>query len=698
MPLAPDIDVISALRESEERFRVAFHTHPDAISIIRIADGRYVEVNEGFCRLTGYAPQEVIGRTSNEIGLWADPGDRERLAEIVQQYGHVEAFEAEFRLKDGRRVPGRVASNIIRLGGEPHVLSVTRSIEAERMLEAERARLLRQSESARRLLETVLERVTDGVVALDRDWRYTFLNPQAARMLDRRQPEDLIGRNIWEEFPEGVGQPFHQAYVEAMSTQRYTTLTEYYPPCDRWFESRIYPSPDGLTIFFTDVTEQRLQSERIRYLAFHDELTGLPNRSLCLRRLEQGLAGARRHRRPLALLYLDLDHFKEINDTLGHGAGDQALAIIGHRLLKVLREEETVARLGGDEFAVIAEGADQDAAMRIAERLREAVIDPVEFDGHAVSIDASIGVALYPNDAEAAGDLMRFADMAMYRAKAIRNAVAFYHPELETRFARKVDIAASLARALETGDQLRLHLQPQIELATGALSGAEALLRWEEPVLGTIAPSEFIPVAEERGMMETLGAWVLRRACRILLDWREAGLALPGRLAVNVSARQFGDADFARQAEAIVKEAGLAPELFELELTESALAEDPEAAVVMLRTLSDAGFALAIDDFGTGYSSLAYLGRFEVDRLKIDLSFVQRMLAHRQEQGLVTAIVAMARQLGLTTVAEGVETDAQADTLRRLGAGHAQGYLFGRPLPADAFARRWLAGDQDGQR
>ncbi len=697
MTLAADFDVVNALRESEERFRVAFHTHPDAISIIRIADGRYVEVNEGFCRLTGYAPQEVTGRTSNEIGLWANPGDRERLAEIIYRYGHVEAFEAEFRLKDGRQIPGRVSSNIIRLGGEPHVLSVTRSIEAERLLEAERARLLRESEAARQLLETVLERVTDGVVALDSEWRYTFVNPQAARMLNRRRPEDLIGRNIWEEYPEGIGQPFHLAYVEAMATQRHATLTEYYPPWDRWFENRIYPSPDGLTIFFTDVTDQRAQSERIRHLAFHDELTGLPNRVLCLERLEQGLAGARRHRRSLALLYLDLDRFKEINDTLGHLAGDQALAIIGRRLLKVAREEETVARLGGDEFAVIAEGADQGSAMRIAERLREAVTEPLELDGHGIAIDASIGVALYPNDAETGSDLMRFADMAMYRAKAIRSAIAFYHPELETRFARKVDVAASLARALESGDPLRLHLQPQMDLGSGRLSGAEALLRWHDPVLGAVAPAEFIPVAEERGMMGALGEWVLHHACRIVRDWQDAGLALPGRLAVNVSARQFGDPGFARKAEAIVRDAGLAPALFELELTESTLAEDPEAAVAMLRTLSDAGFALAIDDFGTGYSSLAYLARFEVDRLKIDLCFVQRMLEHQRELGLVTAIVAMARRLGLATVAEGVEAEAQVDMLRRLGADHAQGYLFGRPAPADAFARHWLVEDPEGQ-
>jgi diguanylate cyclase (GGDEF)-like protein/PAS domain S-box-containing protein len=439
----------------------------------------------------------------------------------------------------------------------------------------------------------------------------------------------------------------------------------------------------------TDVSEQKIQKARIEQLAFYDSLTGLPNRALFLDRLEHTLAQARRQGGHGAILFLDLDRFKEINDSQGHAIGDMALAEVAKRLQAAAREGETLARIGGDEFVLIAENADVPTAVRIAARLGRVLSEPLELSGHAYSVGASIGIAFYPADGDRSEDLIRRTDIAMYQAKSGGGGYRLYQPEMGEKLEKRLMLAKRLQQALENG-KLQLFYQPQVSLATGKVIGAEALLRWFDADLGWISPSEFIPIAEERGMMVPLGDWVLREACRQVGDWQRAGLRLSGRVAINVSALQMEDPDIVGRLLGIVHEAGLAPESFELELTESSMMADPERAVEVLELLRAAGFGLSIDDFGTGYSSLSYLKRFAADHIKIDISFVRNMLTDANDYTIVTTIVAMADSLGLKTTAEGVEHAEQAQALLALRCDSAQGHHFGHPETAAAFAKRWL--------
>jgi diguanylate cyclase (GGDEF)-like protein/PAS domain S-box-containing protein len=439
----------------------------------------------------------------------------------------------------------------------------------------------------------------------------------------------------------------------------------------------------------TDISEQKIQKARIEQLAFYDSLTGLPNRALFLDRLEHTLAQARRNGGHGAILFLDLDRFKEINDSQGHAIGDMALAEVARRLQLAAREGETLARIGGDEFVLIAENADIPTAVRIAARLGRVLSEPLELSGHAYSVGASIGIAFYPADGDRSEDLIRRTDIAMYQAKSGGGGYRLYQPEMGEQLEKRLLLAKRLQQALDNG-KLQLFYQPQMSLKTGRIIGAEALLRWFDADLGWISPGEFIPVAETRGMMVPLGDWVLREACRQVGEWQEAGMRLDGRVAINVSALQMEDADIVGRLLGIVHEAGLTPERFDLELTESSMMSDPERAVEVLELLRAAGFGLSIDDFGTGYSSLSYLKRFAADHIKIDISFVRNMLTDANDYTIVTTIIAMADSLGLKTTAEGVEHPEQAQALLALHCDSAQGHLYGFPEPAAAFAERWL--------
>lgn len=441
-----------------------------------------------------------------------------------------------------------------------------------------------------------------------------------------------------------------------------------------------------------DICEQKAQAAKIEQLAFYDPLTGLPNRALFLDRLNQALASAQRHGQQVALLFLDLDRFKDINDTLGHEAGDRALIEIARRFQTAIREEETLARLAGDEFVVIAMGANQSAAALIAERVQKALAEPLAINGRFFTLKASIGIAFYPEDARrSTAELLKYADIAMYRAKTSGGGYRFYRPQMGTDLARKLEIAHRLEAVLKRG-QLQLHYQPQVHLGSGKIVGAEALARWFDAEWGMVSPAEFIPIAEERGLIGSLGEWALGEACRQVRRWQEKGRPLPGRVAVNVAARQFDDDDFIERVLRIAREAIVAPSAIELELTESGMMRDPERAVEITRALASAGFALSIDDFGTGYSSLAYLKRFPVHKLKIDISFVRDMLSDRNDYSIVSTIIAMGKSLELETLAEGVEQARQAEVLLALGCQLAQGYHFGRPEAAEDFAQRWLTG------
>jgi diguanylate cyclase (GGDEF)-like protein len=438
---------------------------------------------------------------------------------------------------------------------------------------------------------------------------------------------------------------------------------------------------------------------RLRRLAYYDSLTGLPNRELFRTRVAQAVGLARRHGRGAAVLFLDLDNFKRINDTLGHSVGDELLRTMAARLASCLRASDAVtrpagvddpdgpARLGGDEFTVLlSELAAPEDAARVAQRIQESLSRPMQLVSHEVIVTPSIGIAVFPQDGEDVETLLRNADLAMYYAKrAGRNLFQYYAPSMNEAALRRLTMETMLRQALARGE-LSLHYQPQIDLVSGELSGLEALLRWESPDLGPVAPADFIPVAEDSGLIVAIGEWVLRTACAQARDWLDAGLWLP-RVAVNVSVMQFVQRGFPQTVARVLAETGLAASVLELELTESLLMKDSEDAAETLRALKALGVQLAVDDFGTGYSSLSRLKDFPIDRLKIDKSFVQAVNASAGDGAIVSAAIAMAEGMNLKVVAEGVETVSQLAFLRQRQCDEGQGYYWSRPLPSDQVHR-----------
>lgn len=433
--------------------------------------------------------------------------------------------------------------------------------------------------------------------------------------------------------------------------------------------------------------ERAAREEHIRYLALHDALTGLPNR-MCLRdRLELALAHGHRTGTRVALLFVDLDNFKGINDSLGHGVGDELLQEVARRIRGVLRESDTLSRQGGDEFLIVLPDlAHGDAAARAAEEILAALAQPFALEGHELFTSLSLGIAVYPDDGEDYETLLKNADMALYKAKDEgKNTYRFFAEAMNRTAEERLLLRRWLRQALDQG-YFELHYQPQVDLASGRIFGAEALLRLKHPDAGSVGPDRFIPVAEESGLIVPIGEWILREACRQAAVWRRGG-AGDLTVAVNISAVQFRRGNLAAQVETALNEAGLPPAALELELTESILMENADAAVRILDRLAELGTRLAIDDFGTGYSSLAYLKRFRVDRLKIDRSFVRDVTSDPEDATIVSAVIQMARGLDLRTLAEGVEDAATRDFLIARGCDEAQGFLFGRPLPAVEFSR-----------
>jgi diguanylate cyclase (GGDEF)-like protein len=424
------------------------------------------------------------------------------------------------------------------------------------------------------------------------------------------------------------------------------------------------------------------QEERIRHQAYHDSLTGLPNRASFAEHLEEAMRRAKRAGWPLALVFLDLDHFKRVNDSLGHDAGDRLLRVAAERIRRAVREADTLFRMGGDEFTVLLEDlrGPEEAAM-VAGRVLEAIAEPLQLQHHEIAVTASIGIALYPRDDVVGERLVKSADTAMYRAKELgRNRYAFFAREMNERVEGQITIEAALRRAVKNGEFV-LHFQPRVSAISGRATGAEALLRWNHPEWGLVEPARFVPLLEETGLIVPLGAWALGEACRQAKSWQAAGLP-PMRVSVNLSSRQFrSEALFDAVSEAL-RASGLAPQLLELELTESLLVESVEHAMAVMGRLKAIGTAISIDDFGTGYSSLGYLKRFPIDSLKIDKSFVRDIASSPKDAAIVKTISALGRSLGIGLVAEGVEEPWQVGFLRAQHCTEMQGYLFSRPLPA----------------
>jgi diguanylate cyclase (GGDEF)-like protein/PAS domain S-box-containing protein len=528
----------------------------------------------------------------------------------------------------------------------------------------------------------------------DRELRFTMVTGgfagKAGVALDR-----VLGKTRWEyvaalgESEEGRAHIAQVRAHEAFHNFEYQALDDNGET--RWFCVNGQPvfDQDGRFTGYrgtgSDITARKLTEQRVHHVAQHDVLTGLPNRSLLQDRLQQAVAYATRSGHPVWVMLIDLDRFKFVNDSMGHKAGDVLLVTVAARLRSSLRDSDTVARLSGDEFVVIlSEHQDQKLSPDIVQRVMDSVAQPVILGTKEFMVTCSIGVAVYPSEGTPADSLIEHADIAMYRAKKLgRNNFQFYTPAMNEESQERVRIEGALRTALERNEFV-LHYQPQVDLASGRIVGMEALIRWQHPELGMVPPSRFIGVAEETGLIVPIGAWVMRAACAQNKAWQDAGLGRL-RVAVNLSARQFGAADLLERIEQALQDSALDPGCLEIELTESLFMSDVTPAVDLLHRMKALGVQLSIDDFGTGYSSLSYLSRFPIDTLKIDRSFVADITHDANDAAIVTSIIALAHNLKLAVIAEGVENVEQLDYLRRHGCDEIQGYYFSRPLPAEQF-------------
>jgi diguanylate cyclase (GGDEF)-like protein/PAS domain S-box-containing protein len=539
--------------------------------------------------------------------------------------------------------------------------------------------------SYRRLFETA----NDGIVLLDfKTGQVTDANPAVVRMLGHDRA-GLVGQKLWElesfrDVPACRTTMSELGGNESVQRDHWVLTTGDGASIDVEMVSNHYKAEgaDVVQCNIRNITERKEAEARIRYMALHDALTGLPNRVLLEDRLNHDIAHARRNQKRVAVLMLDLDHFKHINDSLGHYVGDQLLEAVAMRLRACLREGDTAARLGGDEFVIgLPDIADGEAAESVATKVLAALTEPFPIEGRKLHIGGSIGIGLYPGDGEDPGSLLRAADTAMYDAKQNgRGMYRFFTPALNEAAQRRHNLANDAHQACARGEFV-LHYQPQIEIETGRITGLETLLRWNHPVEGLISPNLFIPLLEELGLIVEVGHWVLKTACRQNAQWQADGLP-PVRMAVNLSAQQFYRGDIVRSVKEALDESGLASTWLELELTESLTLDDTETTLRIMSELKQLGVSLSLDDFGTGWSSLSYLRRFPIDRIKIDRSFMRDVTSHPNAAAVVQSILHLAKSLGLGCIAEGVETPEQLEYLQQQLCSEIQGFLFSKPLPA----------------
>jgi diguanylate cyclase (GGDEF)-like protein/PAS domain S-box-containing protein len=720
-------------RASDIRMRRGFDDSPLGLAVVSL-DLRLLEVNDQYGALVGRSPEEMVGMSVLDM---THPDDRQishnaRAAWLDD--GRLRGpIEKRYVRPDGTAVPVRIHSSLMRSeSGEPlYFFTQVEDITERTRHEAELARRARQGEAVARLGDVALRTgdlralVEEAVTVVS-----ATLDVELCSVLELADDGESLG------FAAGVGWDEAIAAGATLSLGDAKSPGAYVLECaqpviveDFERETRFQPSallrsrgvrgglavvvegrerPFGvLSAYSRDLRDfsvddvnfvqavanvvstaaERHRSEAAtRHAALHDDLTGLPNRRLALDRIEQALRRAGTSGTSVAVLMLDLDHFKLINDSLGHAAGDELLLAIAPRLQEAMRPSDTVARLGGDEFVVVCEGIDGPAdAVAVAERIARTVGQPVTLRSGEHRVSASVGIAIAGGDADVPESLLRDADAALYRAKdGGRGRCELFDEPMREQAMHRMRVETELRRALER-DELRVHYQPLVELESGRPVGMEALVRWEHPDRGLVGPGEFIAVAEEAGLIGELGEWVLRESCRQGAEWqRETGMALG--LSVNVSGRQIAQPAFVAQVAAAMSASGLAAHTLALEITESVLIDGAAAPMTVLADLRDMGLRLMLDDFGTGYSSLSYLQRFRLDGLKIDRSFVQALGRDHEGSTLAEAIVRMAQTLGLGVVAEGVETEEQAQALAALGCTLAQGFLFSKPLSSEDMA------------
>jgi diguanylate cyclase (GGDEF)-like protein/PAS domain S-box-containing protein len=546
-----------------------------------------------------------------------------------------------------------------------------------------------------RLSAVAIENTAEGVMVLDHGGNVLEVNPGFTRITGYT-PEEVIGRSVALLHSPHQNDAFYDemwsqlAHTGRWEGELWSRTASGGAFLERRSVDAVHDTAGRITHYvtvFNDITEARQKDNRIRHLAYHDALTGLPNRLLLEDRLRQGIALAEREQERLALMFLDLDQFKGVNDGLGHDIGDILLQQVAERIRSRMRSSDTLGRLGGDEFVILLRGVHRvESCAVLAQEIADALAEPIQVLSHRIHIGVSIGIAVYPEDGTDGPTLMKSADTAMYAAKSAgRGTFRYFQPEMSVQAALRLELDLELRQAIEH-NELSLHFQPKVDAASGVVEGYEALLRWSNPHRGMIPPTQFIPVAEDSGLISRIGEWILREASRQIAHWHALGLGWQ-RVAVNVSARQLRAGDLVRQVREAAAQAAIPASLLEIELTESVLMGHPEEAAHTLTALKGLGLTLAIDDFGTGYSSLAYLRRLPIDVLKIDRSFVTESELDANGLAIVKTILALGRTLGMTVVAEGVETQKQALLLRRLGCHQLQGFLFGVPVPGDQITR-----------
>ncbi len=687
-----------ALRESETRYRTAFQTSQDGICISRLSDGRFIDVNKAYLDMMGYEREEMIGRTSLELNFWVEPELRQDIALRLSRKPYIRDQLTRYRRKDGQLIWVLISASVIEIEDVSCILSLVRDITeskaAEERLSATQEALTESEARYRAAFQTShnavnINRLEDGMYF---DVNNTFLE------ITGYEREEVVGRTsleleIWADKSERA------RMAEALRRDgTFRDEIQFRKKNGEVFWGLMSASlfeHAGVACVLSvtqDITNAKAAQDEIRSLAFYDPLTGLPNRRLFEDRLRQALSASSRHRYKQALLFVDLDNFKNLNDTLGHQTGDLLLQESAIRLRLCVRETDTVARLGGDEFLIILEDLSQipeDAAAKaetVAKKVLASLEQPYWLDGRQCLSSASIGITIFGDRRETPNEVMQQADIAMYQAKAAgRNTFRLFAPALQTAVVARATLEDELRRGIKANEFV-LFYQPQVD--RNCLIGAEALLHWNHPRRGLLSPDEFISLAEATGLIVPLGNWVLETACARIAAWGKRGQGTS--ISINISARQFREPDFVQEVVSALDRTGASPHRLTLELTESLLLDDAEETIAKMQALKLLGVRLSLDDFGTGYSSLSYLKRLPLDQLKIDRSFVRDLMVDICSGAIVQAVISLGRAMGLSVVAEGVETEEQRDCLAKQGCHAYQGFLFSRPLPVEEFQRLWL--------
>jgi diguanylate cyclase (GGDEF)-like protein/PAS domain S-box-containing protein len=670
-----------SLRASEEQYRELFENANDIVYSLDL-EGRVTSMNVAGQRITGYSRDEVAGMDIRKLVAQEDHQLlEEALEDCLEEEAAQPAFDLHFVARNGRRVPLEVNARAIRRDGRPLGFQGIARDVSEREANAERFRLL-------------FERNLAGVFRGTKDGQLVECNDALARMFGFDSREDLMADPPASRYtnPDERERLIHLLELQGAVTNIELSMTRR-DGSVLWVLENVSllkgqgGEPDMIEGTIIDITDRKTAQEKIEYQAYHDPLTDLPNRLLFRDRITMALARARRAKRGVAVIFLDIDQFKLVNDTLGHTIGDGLLQSVAWRLVDCVRAEDTVARMGGDEFTILLPDlTDRAAAATVAQKVLQAIGESVMVDGHELFVTTSIGLAIFPEDGTDAETLLKNADRAMYRAKDFgRNNYQFATPALFESAVGRLSLERSLHHAFDR-DEFVLHYQPMVEIATGRVVGAEALVRWQHPEFGLMMPDDFIPIAEDCQLIVKLGEWVLRTACTQMKLWHDAGHDWL-RIAVNLSPRQFQQRDLSAIVERVLEDTGYPAHLLDLEITESTAMQNTDLSLQIMRRLKEMGIQISIDDFGTGYSSLNYLKRFPIDTVKIDQDFVRDLSTDVSDAAIITAVIAMARALNLRVIAEGVETQEQFDFLHREKCAEMQGFLHSRPLAAIDFER-----------